>query len=72
MVTYYDDTLDVADVSFLFAVMVRRRTFFHKDTSIVFLTVWLFVAPFDKGGARLRDGNSGRADTKSFMENAPC
>ena len=30
---------NVADVSFVFAVMVRRRTFFQEDPSIVFLTV---------------------------------
>ena len=38
---------NVADVSFLFAVMVRRRTFFQEDPSIVFLAMWLFVAVFD-------------------------
>ena len=40
----------VADVSVVLAVMVRRRTFFQWDPSVVFLTltVWLFVAPSNK------------------------
>ena len=68
---------NVADVSFLFAVMVRCRTFFQEDPSIVFLAVWLFVAPFHKvevePGFVVATLVSG-ADTKSFMgvENAPC
>ena len=36
---------NVADLSFLFAVMVRRRAFFQEDPSIVLFAVWLFVAP---------------------------
>ena len=38
----------VANVSFLHAVVVRRRTFMQEDPSIVFLTMWLFVAPSAK------------------------
>ena len=38
----------IADVPFLFAVMVRRRTFFQKDPSIMFLTLWLYIMPPDK------------------------
>ena len=66
----------VADVSFLFAVMVRRRAFFHEDPSIVFFfAVRLFVAPFDK--VEVEPGFVvatlvSRADTKSFMGNGDC
>ena len=63
---------NVADVSFVFAVMVRRRTFFQEGPSIVFLTVRLFVAPSDK--VEVEPGFVvatlvSRADTKSFMGN---
>ena len=62
---------NVADVSSVFAVMVRRRTFFQEDPSIVFLTVlWLFVAPSDE--VEVEPGFVvaaliSRADTKCFM-----
>ena len=66
---------NITDVSFLFAVMVRRRTFFQEDPSIVFLTVGQFLAPPDKVevepcfavAALIR-----RADAKSFMVNGKC
>ena len=66
---------NVADVSFVFAVMVQRRTFFQEEPSIVFLTVWLFVAPSDK--VEVEPGFVvatliSRADTKSFMGNGEC
>ena len=66
---------NVADVSFVLAVMVRRRTFFQEDPSIVFLTVWPFVAPFDE--VEMESGFMmatlvSRADTKSFMGNGEC
>ena len=38
----------IADVPFLFAVMVRRRTFFQEDPSIMFLTLGLYIMPPDK------------------------
>ena len=66
---------DVADVSFLFAVVVRRRAFFQEDPSIVFFAVWLFVAPFDK--VEVEPGFVmatlvSRAETQSFMVNGEC
>ena len=39
---------NVADVPLLFAVMVRRRKFFQEDPSILFLTLGLFIVPFDE------------------------
>ena len=63
---------NVADVSFVFAVMVRRRTFFQEDPSIVFLTVWLFVAPSDEVEVEpvfVVAALISRADTKCFMVN---
>ena len=66
---------NVADVPFVSAVMLRRRTFFQEDPSIVFLTVRLFVVPPDK--VEVEPGFVvaaliSRADTKSFMENGEC
>ena len=66
---------NVADVSFLFAVVVRRRAFFQEDPSIAFFVVRLFVAPIDK--VEVEPGFVmatllSRADTKSFMENGEC
>ena len=63
---------NVADVPFVFAVMVRRRTFFQEDPSIVFLTVKLFVAPPDKVEVEpsfVVATLVGRADTKCFVGN---
>ena len=39
---------DIADVPFLLAVMVRRRTFFQEDPSIVFFKLVLFIVPPNK------------------------
>ena len=63
---------NVADVSFVLAVMVRRRTFFQEDPSIVFLMVWLFVEPSDK--IEVEPGFvvatlAGRAQAQDFMRN---
>ena len=66
---------NVADVSFVFAVMVRRRLFFQEDPSIVFLTVKLFIAPRDEVAAEpcfVVATLASRADTKSFMVNGEC
>ena len=62
-------THDVADVSFVLALMERRRTF-QENPSIVFLTVWLFVAPSDK--VEVQPGIVvatlvGRAQAQDFM-----
>ena len=60
---------------FVFAVMVRRRTFFQEDPSIVFLTARLFVAPSDKVEVELGFVVATlvtRADTKSCMVNGEC
>ena len=53
---------DVADVSFVSAVMVRRRTFFQEDPSIVFShneSVRRAIRQ-SRGGAKLRGGNFGQ------------
>ena len=65
---------NAADVSFRFAAMVRRRTFFQEDPSNVFFAVWLF-APSDK--VEVEPGFVmatlvSWADTKSFMGNGEC
>ena len=39
---------NIADVPFLFAVMLRRRLFFQEDPSIVLLTLGLYIMPPDK------------------------
>ena len=39
---------NIAEVPFLFAVTVRRRTFFQEDPSIMFLTLALYITPPDK------------------------
>ena len=66
---------NITDVSFVFAVMARRRAFFQEDPSIVSFAVWLFVAPFDK--VKVEPGFVmatlvSRADAKSFMGNGEC
>ena len=40
--------INIADVPFLFAVIVRRRPFFQEDPSIMFLTLGLYIMPPDK------------------------
>ena len=63
------------DVPFVSAVMVRRRTFFQGDPSIVFLTVRLFIAPPDKVEVEpcfVVAALIGRTDTKSFMGYGEC
>ena len=55
--------------------MVRLRTFFQEDPSIVFLTVKLFIAPPDKVEVEpcfVVAALIGRADAKSFMKNGKC
>ena len=66
---------NITDVSFVFAVMVRRRAFFQEDPSIVSFAVWLFVAPFDK--VKVEPGFVmatlvSQADAKSFIGNGEC
>ena len=52
---------NAADVSFLFAAMVRRRTFFQEDHPTVSHGVAVRRATQQsRGGARLRDGSSDR------------
>ena len=66
---------NVADVPLVFAVMVRRRTFFQEDPSIVFLMVRLLVAPPDEVEVEpdlVAATLVSRADTKSFMVNGEC
>ena len=50
---------DIADVPLLFAVMVRRRTSFQEDPSIVFLTLGAVhrATQQGRGGAMLRGGS---------------
>ena len=63
---------NIADVLLLFAVMVRRRTFFQEDPSIVFLTLALFIVPPNKVEVEpcfVVAALISRADAKSFMEN---
>ena len=66
---------NVADVSLLFPLMVRRRAFFQEDLSIVSFAVWLFVArPYKvevEPGFVVATLVS-RADTKSFMVTGEC
>ena len=54
---------NIADVSLLFAVMVRRRTFFQEDpVDRVFRDVIVrYAIRQSQGGARPRDGNSGQS-----------
>ena len=68
---------NIADVSRLFAVMVRRKAFFQEDPPIVPFVMRLVAAPFDKIKVEpclVMAALISRADTKSFvgMENAPC
>ena len=39
---------NIADVPFLFSVIVRRRPLFQEDPSIMFLTLGLYIMPPDK------------------------
>ena len=59
----------------LFAVLVRRRTFFQEDPSIVFLTLELFIVPPNKVEVEpcfVVVALISRADAKSFMGNGEC
>ena len=49
---------NIADVSFLLAVVVRRRPFFQENPSIMFLTLsCAYATRPSRGGATLRGGS---------------
>ena len=64
---------NIADVSLLFAVKVRRRTF-NKILRSYFFTVGLFIAPdkVEVDPCFVVRALIGRADAKSFMGNGEC
>ena len=65
-------THDITGAPFLFAVMVRRRTFFQEDPSIVLFTLWLNVLPFDEVEVKpcfVEAALNGRAQAESFIRN---
>ena len=50
---------NIADVSSLFAVMVRRRAFFQEDPSIVSFAVWLKQECLSRRGQKDPEENQG-------------
>ena len=65
----------IADVPFLYAVMVRRRTFFQEDPSIVFFTLVLFIVPpntVEVEPCFVVAALINRAQAQSFMRNGQC
>ena len=66
---------NITDVHLLFAVMVRRRTFFQEDPAIVFLTLELFIVPPNKVEVEpcfVVAALISQADAKSFTRNGKC